>query len=98
MNEERPGAHPEQQKRAGGQPALSAAAARLSLKALMEAYERQLIQTALAAAAGHQRRAAASLGLLPTTLHEKMKRLGLVKPPPGLTREPVRDDPEAAVS
>jgi DNA-binding NtrC family response regulator len=54
---------------------------RLGLKALLSAYERQLILMALAAAAGNQRRAAASLGVLPTTLHEKMKRLGLVRPP-----------------
>ena len=47
------------------------------LKTLLESYERQLIQAALAAAAGNQRRAARALGLLPTTLHEKMKRLGL---------------------
>jgi DNA-binding NtrC family response regulator len=50
-----------------------------NLKALLEAYERQLIQSALAACAGNQRRAAALLGLLPTTLHEKMKRLGLLR-------------------
>lgn len=49
------------------------------LKVLLEAYERQLIQSALDAAAGNQRRAAASLGVLPTTLHEKMKRLGLLR-------------------
>lgn len=49
------------------------------LKALVAAYERQLIQSALAATEGNQRRAAASLGLLPTTLHEKMKRLGLLR-------------------
>jgi DNA-binding NtrC family response regulator len=49
------------------------------LKALVAAYERQLIESALAAADGNQRRAAASLGLLPTTLHEKMKRLGLLR-------------------
>lgn len=49
------------------------------LKVLLEAYERQLIQSALTAAAGNQRRAAASLGVLPTTLHEKMKRLGLLR-------------------
>jgi DNA-binding NtrC family response regulator len=49
------------------------------LKALVSAYERQLIESALAAADGNQRRAAASLGLLPTTLHEKMKRLGLLR-------------------
>ncbi len=47
------------------------------LKALMQEYERDLIVAALAEAGGHQRRAAASLGLLPTTLSEKMKRLGL---------------------
>ena len=50
-----------------------------SLKTRVEAYERHLIETALAATSGNQRRAAASLGLLPTTLHEKMKRLGLLR-------------------
>jgi DNA-binding NtrC family response regulator len=50
-----------------------------SLKSLLEAYERQLIESALSAASGNQRRAAAALGLLPTTLHEKMKRLGLLR-------------------
>ena len=54
---------------------------REGLKALVSAYERQLIETALAASEGNQRRAAASLGLLPTTLHEKMKRLGLLRRP-----------------
>ena len=34
---------------------------------------------ALLAEGGNQRRAAAALGLLPTTLHEKMKRLGLLR-------------------
>lgn len=43
----------------------------------MADYERQLIEEALAAAGGNQRRAAAALKTLPTTLHEKMKRLGL---------------------
>jgi two-component system response regulator HydG len=57
------------------------------LKALLNAYERQLIQSALASASGNQRRAAAALGLLPTTLHEKMKRLGLL-------RRPRREDEE----
>lgn len=50
-----------------------------SLKDLLDAYERRLIETALAGSAGNQRRAAAALGLLPTTLHEKMKRLGLLR-------------------
>jgi DNA-binding NtrC family response regulator len=52
---------------------------RPSLKTLLDTYERQLIESALAATAGNQRRAAAHLGLLPTTLHEKMKRLGLLR-------------------
>ena len=50
-----------------------------NLKDLVREFERQLIEAALAASAGNQRRAAASLGLLPTTLHEKMKRLGLLR-------------------
>jgi DNA-binding NtrC family response regulator len=41
------------------------------------AYERRLIQDALWHAGGNQRRAAAALGCLPTTLNEKMRRLGL---------------------
>jgi DNA-binding NtrC family response regulator len=49
------------------------------LKAKVAEYERQLIESALLAEGGNQRRAAASLGLLPTTLHEKMKRLGLLR-------------------
>jgi DNA-binding NtrC family response regulator len=52
-----------------------------SLKARLEAYERHLIETALLATSGNQRKAAAALGLLPTTLHEKMKRLGLLRRP-----------------
>jgi DNA-binding NtrC family response regulator len=50
-----------------------------SLKDMVREFERQLIEAALASTAGNQRRAAASLGLLPTTLHEKMKRLGLLR-------------------
>jgi DNA-binding NtrC family response regulator len=48
-----------------------------SLKRLVEDYERRLILDALARARGNQRRAAAELGCLPTTLNEKMRRLGL---------------------
>ena len=53
-------------------------------------YERNLIVNALAAAGGHQRRAAASLGIRPTTLNEKMKRLGLRRdsPAPGSEFDP----------
>ena len=49
-------------------------------KTMVADFERGLIEAALQASAGHQRRAAASLGILPTTLHEKMKRLGLRRP------------------
>jgi DNA-binding NtrC family response regulator len=52
-----------------------------NLKDLVRDFERELIEAALSASAGNQRRAAASLGLLPTTLHEKMKRLGLLRRP-----------------
>lgn len=51
--------------------------ARIDLKSRLLAYERDLITAALAATGGNQRRAARQLGILPTTLHEKMKRLGL---------------------
>ncbi len=50
-----------------------------SLKTLVESYERRIIEEALRAANGNQRRAARALGVLPTTLHEKMKRLGLIR-------------------
>ena len=48
-----------------------------NLRQLVEAYERRLIIEALVRAHGNQRRAAAELGCLPTTLNEKMRRLGL---------------------
>ena len=54
---------------------------RPTLKVMLEAYERRLIEEALSAAGGSQRRAARALGVLPTTLHEKMKRLGLLHRP-----------------
>jgi DNA-binding NtrC family response regulator len=71
-------------------------AGRSTLKALLDAYERQLIQSALAASAGNQRRAAAALGLLPTTLHEKMKRLGLLRRPAMTIEEPAAQDSQLA--
>jgi DNA-binding NtrC family response regulator len=49
----------------------------VSLKKLVEDYERRLIEDALLRANGNQRRAAADLGCLPTTLNEKMRRLGM---------------------
>jgi len=47
------------------------------LKGLLEAYERSLILAALGAVGGRQRSAAELLRILPSTLHEKMKRLGI---------------------
>jgi DNA-binding NtrC family response regulator len=57
----------------------------MNLKTLVDDYERSLIEMALVESAGNQRRAAAGLGLLPTTLHEKMKRLGLLRRAPEAT-------------
>jgi len=51
---------------------------RPTLKTMLEAHERRIIEEALRATSGNQRRAALALSVLPTTLHEKMKRLGLL--------------------
>jgi DNA-binding NtrC family response regulator len=51
------------------------------LREMLADYERSLILTALDAAHGHQRRAAAALGVLPSTLSEKMRRLGIRQGP-----------------
>jgi DNA-binding NtrC family response regulator len=47
------------------------------LKTLVRSYEREIILSALADAGGQQRHAAALLGVSPSNLHEKMKRLGI---------------------
>lgn len=47
------------------------------LKDVLADYERRLICAALEKHRGHQRRAAAAMGILPSTLVEKMKRLGI---------------------
>jgi two-component system response regulator HydG len=60
-----------------------------TLKAMVETYERRVIEDALRAAGGNQRRAARILGVLPTTLHEKMKRLGLLQRQPPAAVEPM---------
>jgi len=54
------------------------------LKAVLGDYERRLVLEALAKAGGHQRQAAALLGILPSTLHEKMKRLEIPRRGVGL--------------
>jgi two-component system response regulator HydG len=56
-------------------------------KSLVTEYERSLILEALAATGGNQRQAAGLLQLLPTTLHEKMKRLGLLDRSPAAGTE-----------
>ncbi len=61
----------------GSRPVDGAETQRPGLKQLVADYERRLILNALDASGGHQRRAAALLGVLPTTLLEKMKRLGI---------------------
>lgn len=73
-----------------------------SLKERVAAYERRLISEALWLAGGNQRQAAASLGCLPTTLNEKMRRLGLRgakvwNPPEPLPGEPTVAGPPDAV-
>jgi DNA-binding NtrC family response regulator len=47
------------------------------LRSRVRAYERGLILAALEATGGNQRQAAARLGLLATTFHEKLKRYGI---------------------
>ena len=70
-------------------PDMTATAPQQPLKDLVADYERQLILEALSATRGNQRRAAAALGLLPTTLHEKLKRLGVIHPQPASPRSPL---------
>lgn len=48
-----------------------------TLPEMVREFESSLITAALHVSGGNQRRAAAALGVLPTTLCEKMKRLGL---------------------
>jgi DNA-binding NtrC family response regulator len=67
----------------------------VDLKAMLADYERTLILQALQSASGHQRRAAAVLGVLPSTLHEKMKRLG-IPTRTGIVREEYRKVAETA--
>jgi len=63
-----------------------------TLKARVDAYERRLIMAALERAGGNQHRAAIALGVRPTTLNEKLRRLGI-----GVVRHVVdleRPDPD----
>ena len=51
----------------------------VDLASEVQRYEADLIRCALTRTGGRQRRAAALLGIKPTTLHEKMKRYGMIK-------------------
>lgn len=61
-------------------PVPSRPIAHLDLPALLFAYERSLVLWALAKAGGRQLDAARVLGIQPTTINEKMKRLGIARP------------------
>ena len=60
-----------------GEPAPQEETEASDLKGLLDAYERSVIHAALGTVGGRQRSAARLLRILPTTLHEKMKRLGI---------------------
>jgi len=53
-------------------------AVNVDLAGEVQRYEADLIRTALIRTGGRQRRAAALLSIKPTTLHEKMKRYGMI--------------------
>jgi DNA-binding NtrC family response regulator len=58
-------------------PAVTVLPDGLDLGKAVSAYERQIIEAALRRSGGVQKRAAQLLGLKPTTLNEKIKRLGI---------------------
>ncbi len=55
---------------------------RLILRDMVSSFEKSLIVAALQAAGGSHKRAAVALGIVPTTLQERLKRLGLTHRPP----------------
>jgi DNA-binding NtrC family response regulator len=63
------------------------------LRSRVRAYERGLLLSALQASGGNQRRAAATLGLLATTFHEKLKRHGIRPRPADPEADGAHDDP-----
>jgi DNA-binding NtrC family response regulator len=63
------------------------------LRSRVRAYERGLILAALESTGGNQRQAAARLGLLATTFHEKLKRYG-IRPKPSADGDDA-DGPDA---
>jgi DNA-binding NtrC family response regulator len=59
-------------------PVAASLPAGLDFYGAVSRYERQIIESALRRSGGIQKQAAESLGLKPTTLNEKIKRLGIV--------------------
>jgi DNA-binding NtrC family response regulator len=73
---------PPELQRTGGSAPSAGLAGGMDFNLAVSRYERQLIETALREAGGVQRHAAELLGLKPTTLNEKIKRLKLASPRP----------------
>jgi DNA-binding NtrC family response regulator len=65
----------------GGVPVAALEEAELNYAETVARFERELIEDTLRRARGIQRRAARILGIKPTTLNEKIKRLGVKVPP-----------------
>lgn len=65
----------------GGAPEIPAGTETRPLKAVVTEFEKSLIERALRRCEGNQKRAAGVLQVNPTTLHEKMKRMGLLRRP-----------------
>lgn len=63
----------------------------VDLASEVQRYEADLIRCALTRTGGRQRRAAALLGIKPTTLHEKMKRYGMIQQPSGVETDDIDD-------
>ena len=68
---------PELERGAGSAPGARGGLEACDLGRAVARFERELIEAALQRAGGVQKRAASLLGVKPTTLHEKLKRLGL---------------------
>lgn len=61
------------------EPSRSSERGDLPLREILERFEKSLLLVALVAAEGSQKRAAIALGVLPSTLQEKLKRFGILR-------------------
>jgi hypothetical protein len=68
------------------------------MKSSVQDFEKRLIMEALAETQWRQRQAARNLGVLPTTLHEKMKRLGIPPRPDMDEQAPGAAPPDPALT